>query len=48
MKKVMFSMLTNFDKVKSIRVVANALYLCGLFLNLVFDKKYELLRVGIN
>ena len=49
MKRIVFNILTSFDKVVSVRkVFANTLYLCTSFLNKLFSKNVVLLRVGIN
>ena len=49
MKKIVFNVLTSFDKVMSVRkVFANTLCLCASFLNKLFSKNVVLLRVGVN
>ena len=48
-KKIVFNILTSFDKVMSVRkVFANALCLCASFLNKLFSKNVVLLRVCVN
>ena len=49
MKKIVFNLLTSFDKVMSVRkVFANTLCLWASFLNKLFSKNVVLLRVGVN
>ena len=49
MKIIAFNVLTNFDKVMSVRkVFANTLCLCASFLNKFFSKNVVLLRVDVN
>ena len=49
MKRIVLYVLTSFDKVMSVRkVFANTLCLCASFLNKLFSKNIELIRVGVN
>ena len=49
MEKIVFTVLTSFDKVMSVRkVFTNTLCLCTSFLNKLFSKNVVLLRVGVN